>query len=193
MVDRHAGSTRRCAVPPLSLLSKKHLQAIGAVVAYWSLLERIVEECLLNAARLDDDANAQALTAHMSIEQRLDALLSLVEASAIAAPLKNGLQQIDTSIRVGPQNKPSLKTERNEIVHSYWTAASKRGGALATTVRARGKLKLSITKKTPTEIEAVAIRIRDLTERLGNWQIKFLAQLARARIATEEASPGRHS
>jgi hypothetical protein len=163
-------------------LPKAHLEAIGCVVTLWSTLEEIAEECLLYAASLDTGAVGHAVTSQMGINQRLDALLSLVHLTKPDSDLEVELQKIDKEIRKEREGTPPIQTERNKVVHGYWETRDKE--VMFSKISAKRRLKVAHTSISVEEIEAIAERIAQAVEKFESWEFRFLASLAE----TEEAN-----
>lgn len=155
---------------PLKLISDKHLEAIGCVASQWSLLELIIEDCILDVSELPQPHFGRNLTAQMGISQRLDALLSLVNTRMSNSRVETELKVINKAIRQEIGGRPSLQSERNRVIHSFWEEGLAPEIAVAVSFRAYGKFKVTVLVLTPEEIFEIADRIRVTTIRVATWR-----------------------
>ena len=163
---------------PLHLIPRKHLEAIGCVATQWSLLELVIEECILGAAGFKETPFlGRTITTHMGITQRLDALLSLVHEIMPDSDVEQELKKINRLIRYERGGHPSLQSERNAIIHSHWEKGIQANEAFISSIRSRGKLSISGGRVKPDQILGVADRIRQTTLLLFNWQDRFYQQI----------------
>jgi hypothetical protein len=123
----------------------------------------------------------------MGINQRLDALISLVHSSMAESPLEVELQKINKEIRVRRGEIPSIQTQRNEVVHAYWQRGIMPERAIFLRFSAKGRLKVMYEFKTAGEIDAIAERIAQIVEKLDSWQYRFLASMAALEIDADDA------
>ena len=164
---------------PLKLISDKHLEAIGCVSVQWSLLELVIEDCILDAASLPQPHFGRNLTAHMGVTQRLDSLLSLVNARLANTTLEKQVLDINKRIRRSFEGNPSLQTQRNRVIHSYWEQGTESDVAVALSFRAYSKLKINFMHMRPEDILGTADQIRLVVQDLGDWQDRLQTKLAK--------------
>ncbi len=132
-----------------------HLQAIGLIATCWSKLEWLVEEVIWQLGGLDDSFSAHILTAELGIRTRFDTMLALADYKINDTPQEAELQQIQKRVVSGLHGKPSLSSERNRVIHAYWSAGE---GPLAfsSSIKARGKLRFDIKMMSESELLDIA-------------------------------------
>ncbi len=135
-----------------------HLQAIGLVAACSSKVEWLVEETIWQLANIEDSLDAHILTAELSLRARFDALLALAELKIRNSPQEERLQIIQKRMVSGYKGQPSLSSERNKIIHAYWSAGDE-PTAFASNIKARGKLNFDIRAMSEPEIRRIAEKL----------------------------------
>jgi hypothetical protein len=155
--------------PVKDILPAEILQAIGAVAAHWSLLETVIEECLATAAALNQGAR-RALISQMGITARLDALLSMIRELFPDSELEIRLVEMDKTIRQPRNGLESLQAARNTTIHSYWESKDQeKAHAIRFSVRARGRIMVSLAQFNASDIWSVAKRISDMSAQMDEW------------------------
>ena len=143
----------------LDHLTDSQLRGVGLVSMAWSYLEGAVERITWLSGRFQEK-RALAVTTHMSINARLDAMLSIVDLEFPGSKAANDLSKITKHIR---QN---LAPRRNEIVHSRLHGIGDTGATFRTTYKARGKVKTDTKLSELEEYEDAARKILDTTNKL---------------------------
>lgn len=147
---------------------KEHLAAIGAVAAYWTAVESLMETTILGLYEIDA-GRGLVLTANLTFHARLSLLQILTRGGAIMAPdlaeeMVKLLGRVDAAFG-----------ERNGIVHGLWGPTGKPGIVKRYAIRARGKKLQTLEKDySAASLWEIADRIgtllrdfADLAERLG--------------------------
>lgn len=155
-------------MPRRPLPPKDHLAAVGAVAAYWTAVESLMETTILGLYEIDA-GRGLVLTANLTFHARLSLLQILARGGAVAAPdlteeLVKLLGRVDAAFG-----------ERNEIVHGLWGPTKKPGIVRRYAIRARGKKLQTLAKDySAANLWEIADRIgallrdfADLADRLG--------------------------
>ncbi|MEO7030362.1 MAG: hypothetical protein ABI147_13275 [Acidobacteriaceae bacterium] len=124
----------------------EYLREIGRILVCWNSLEHMLDAALivaLSGKNQDPDGRASAIFAHMAIDQKINALESMLR---LIDKTPNGMGDIfkDT---VRPILK-QCKEKRNGIVHHFWTGHN--GIVHKSNIQARGKLKV-VSAKVPIQ------------------------------------------
>ena len=130
----------------------EYLTEIGRVVVCWNSLEHMLDAALivaLSGKPQDPDGRASAIFAHMAIEQKINALESMLR---LIDKTPGGMGDIfkDTV-------RPTLvqsKDNRNAIVHHFWVGHN--GIVHRSNIQARGKLKVLSTRVPIQELVKVS-------------------------------------
>jgi hypothetical protein len=139
----------------IKIASPNHLQAIGLVATYWSKMEWLTEELIWRLSGLDDSLTGHALTAELGVRTRFDVLLTLAGLKIRKTEQESRLKAIQKRVISGYEGQPSLSSERNRIIHAYWSDAGGQS-AFASKIKARGKLSFDLRTMTASEIYDVA-------------------------------------
>jgi len=113
----------------------EYLREIGLVIVLWSRLEHMLNASLILAMTgqyQDPDGRASAVFAHMAIEQKLNALESMLRL------IDRGLGE-QFSRNILPQISQAKKA-RNAFVHHLWTGHD--GSVHRSNIKARGKIEV---------------------------------------------------
>ncbi|MCZ6861360.1 MAG: hypothetical protein O7I42_13980 [Alphaproteobacteria bacterium] len=140
------------------IASPGHLQAIGLVTTCWSKFEWLVEELIWRLARIENGLVGHVLTAELGIQTRLNVLLSLADITIRDSEQETRLRTIQKRVVSGYMGKPSIASERNRIVHAYWSASDDKL-AFASNVKAKGRLSFDIKNMKVTDLNNTAQRI----------------------------------
>ena len=140
----------------------EYLTEIGRIVVCWNSLEHMLNAALivaLSGKPQDPDGIASAIFAHMAIDQKLNALESMLR---LIDKNPGGLGDIfkDT---VRPLLQQS-KDKRNEIIHHFWIGHN--GIVHRSNIQARGKLKV-VSAKVPIQ------ELFDVSELISNGRTEL--------------------
>ena len=148
-----------------------HLAGIGKVSVAWSYLEGGIERTIWVAGRFSEQRGL-AVTTHMSIPARLDAMCSMVR---LAFPNSDLLEQV-TKQRKHIQN--NLAPRRNEIVHSRLHYLKDLEAYFRSTYKARGEVKAMTEKAELMEYEEAAKEILKTTNEMMDTLNQLIEQVA---------------
>jgi len=91
-----------------------HIEGIGRVCATWPFVEGGLERIIWRLTPVDDN-EGQALTTHMSLPQKIDAMLTLASIKrSLDSDVQNQIKALANKIR----GENGLAARRNEIIHS---------------------------------------------------------------------------
>lgn len=152
----------------------EYLQAIGLVSAEWNDLEWTLNFGIWAFLGFTDRAGqfdlGRAVTTHLNLQIRLDMLLSLVQVQLKDRHVDEDFKKVVDKIR------KNLAPKRNEIIHTQeWKFShpdSQEGFMVQ--FKARGRVKSSIEKKTPNEIEEIAGEIAKVNLELRDVIFEYL-------------------
>ncbi|MBX3488291.1 hypothetical protein [Parvibaculum sp.] len=135
------------------------LQAIGNLAAYWAYLESAVEIAIWTLLGVPRSKGA-AITTHMGIVSRCDALRTLVSSEfsdnqALIDEINNLVSRIGTA-----------RIMRNNIVHAFWKHTPEGQEAAALKISARGKFKQTSVSYSLEDIVASTNTTFDLTSEI---------------------------
>jgi hypothetical protein len=150
----------------LDHIPEEHLRGIGLVALAWSYLEGAVERVIWRLARLNDH-RGQAMTTHMSMPARVNAMNALASHEF---PSENQTAELE---KIGNHIIKNLAPKRNGIVHSRVIHFENMEFSLRVHYKARGKLEKSTDpidlkeyQETATAILKTASDLRSITAQL---------------------------
>jgi hypothetical protein len=149
---------------------EEYLAEIGRVLVCWNSLEHLLDAALilaLSGKPQDPDGRASAIFAHMAIDQKINALESMLR---LIDKTTGGLGDIfkDT---VRPLLNQS-KDKRNAIAHHLWTGHN--GIVRRSNLQARGKLKVVSSEVSIQELIEVSELISSARTELQKFCLALL-------------------
>jgi hypothetical protein len=130
----------------------EYLREIGRILVCWNGLEHMLDAALiaaLSGKNQDPDGRASAVFAHMAVDQKLNALESMLR---LIDKSSNGLGDVFKSAIY--QHIKQCQEKRNAIVHHFWTGHN--GIVHRSTIRAKGKLNVVSAKVSVQELVDVS-------------------------------------
>jgi len=151
------------ARPKITLdhIPAEHHEGVGLVANSWTYLEAGVERIIWRLARVNDKRGI-ALTTHMSMPARLDAMCALADLEFPEAPETKRLYKLKECIK-----GEKMAGARNEIVHSrVLHFPDPFGMTMRSIYKARGKVKKEAKSAIPQEYYDTSKRILDTASEL---------------------------
>jgi hypothetical protein len=159
------------------------LRAIGAVAAEWSYVEFRVRTLLADLAEAEVPYGT-ILTAHMTMNVQLDALVACADARTVRdgrRASRGYLTNKDADVlRALVTRVEQLRGQRNDAVHALWIPGKRKRTQSHLKLTARRVFKTSEIKRTVKEVEKLALDIAELEHDLYAFQDGF-EELRRSR------------
>lgn len=140
-------------------IPNEHLIGIGKVAAHWAFLEGTIERIIRRLLRLNDRQGI-AITTHMNIGMRIDAM-----SAAIKEEFPNSDLAIDLP-KIGKRIRKHIAPKRNSIVHNRIVKFPDAPEALRIIYKARGQIVKEHEIINLSEYGAICSEMGDTTQKL---------------------------
>ena len=158
----------------------RHLAAIGAVAAAWTMIESTMELTILGLYEIDQ-GRGLVLTNNIGFPARLSLLRILASEGAIADK-DRALEMLEILKRI-----EAAYGDRNALLHGLWAKGDKPGVIRRLALRTR-KNKLQTYAE-----DFTADQLWDVVERMRSLEIEFADLAARSFVWEKLESATRHS
>ena len=136
-------------MPPTYDIPDEYLVEIGRVTVRWSLLESVLDLCLIKLAGKDIlEKRSQIIFNHMAFPMKLDVMGAFVSTLLPGYPALSGFPAIQRLLKKAQEH-------RNSVIHGRWGFDETTREVTISRLSARGKLKFSITPVSIAEISAM--------------------------------------